>query len=760
LQVLLLKYYRIIIKQNIKNKISFYLLFLLLTFFTSHTFSQNSGKIRGTITDEANGEVLAFGNVLIEELNIGVTTNDKGYYYISSLPVNTNVSLVVSYVGYESRKIEFYVYPDKINKLDIQLSSSSVILQTVEKIGEKIVEKNETDISLERISVRELEAIPKGVETDVFRSLQYVPGVNFTADLSARYYVRGGDSNQNLVLVNGANVYNSFHAMGLFSVIDPEMINTMEFYKGGYTSEYGGRLSSVLNLVTKDGNRTRYSGKAAVSFLTAKGVVEGPIPNGSFIITGRKSHSTSVLKNFFNDETAPFNFYDASFKINFSNPNFISGSKIIFHGFLSKDKLEFNNPLREDYNWSNNIFGFSWFQVYDIPLFSEISYTTNNFQGKVLPNFSSTREKESQLIEHKIDLIFNYIIDNKNEVEAGFQITNLQTKLFIENLLGVYSNIDEKGINISLFAKYKLLQYDEFGLDVGLRYNVAGLTRAGTGFIEPRISFTYTPNPVIAFKVFWGRFQQEITTISNENEVINVFEPYILVPKYLKTPQAEHYNAGVTFYLTEKINLVSEVYYKKSKNITEINYDKKFASDYDLVNGEAESYGFENELNYSNPLMHFSIGYTLAYSYKTVNNWTYYPRYDSRHTLNCALEVNIGSGWKSMLTWTYKSGLPYTPIIGYYEKLFLDPAEFNTNIYNYYFPHSVLGDKNISRLPSYHRMDVGVSKIFDLNYFKVNIDASITNIYNRKNMFYYDRSTGERVNMLPFFVSINAKVEI
>ncbi|MBU1114541.1 MAG: TonB-dependent receptor [Bacteroidetes bacterium] len=735
-------------------------MFLLLIAFTTQTFSQNIGKIRGTITDEANGEVLAFGNVLIEELNIGVSTNNKGYYYISSLPVNTNVTLIVSYVGYESKKIVVFVYPNKINKLDIQLSSSSVVLQTVEKIGEKVVEKNETDIGLQRISGRELEAMPKGVETDVFRSLQYVPGVNFTADMSARYYVRGGDSNQNLVLLNGANVYNSFHAMGLFSIIDPEMINTMEFYKGGYTAEYGGRLSSVLNLITKDGNRTRYSGKAAASFLTAKAVVEGPIPYGSFIITGRKSHSTSILKKFFNNQTAPFNFYDASFKINFSNPNFLSGSKFVVHGFLSEDKLEFDNPLREDYNWTNNILGFSWFQVYDVPLFSEISYTTNNFQGKVFPNLSSTREKESKLSEHKIDMNYNYIFDNKNEIYGGLQITILKTQLYMENLLGAYSDINKKGINLSFFLKYKLLQYDEFGLDLGLRYSLAGLTRAGTGFIEPRISFTYTPNPVIAFKAFWGRFQQEITTISNENEVINVFEPYILVPEYLKIPKAEHYNAGVTFYFTDKISLVSEVYYKKSINITEINYNKKYASDQDLVSGEAESYGLEHDLNYSNDMMHISVGYTLAYSYKKVNNWTYYPRYDSRHSLNCALEVNIGSGWKSMLTWTYKSGLPYTPIIGYYEKLFFQPGAFNTSIYNYYFPYSVLGDKNSTRLPSYHRMDIGISKIFDLNYFRLYVDASITNVYNRKNLFYFDRSTGERINMLPFFVSVNVKVEI
>ncbi len=748
------------IKVQTKNRERLFYFFFFLIVFTTQVFSQKIGKIRGVVTDESNGEVLAFGNVFIEELNIGVSTNAKGYYYISSLPIKTKLTLIFTYVGYENKEVDVFVYPDKINKVNVKLSSSSVVLQTVEKIGKKTVEKNETDIGLKRISIKELEAIPKGVETDVLRSLQYITGVNFTADYSARYYVRGGDSNQNLILLNGANVYNSFHAMGLFSAIDPEMIQTMEFYKGGYTSEYGGGLSSVLNLTTKDGNRTRYSGKAAASFLTAKAVFEGPIPYGSFIITGRKSHNANILKKFFSNQTIPIDFYDTSFKINFSNPNFIAGSKITFHGFISEDNLEFNNPLREDYNWSNSIFGVSWFQVYDFPLFSEFNYSINNFQGKVLPNYSSTREKESKLNEHKFNMNYNYILDNKNEVSGGLQLTVLRTQLFIENLLGAYSNIDEKGINISFFAKYKLLQFDEFGLDIGLRYNLAGLTRAGSGFLEPRISLTYTPNPVIAFKAFWGKFQQEITTISNENEVINVFEPYIIVPEYLKTPQSEHYNAGVTFYFTDKINLVSEVYYKKSINITEINNDKKFASDKDLISGEAESYGLENDINFTNNMMHLSVGYTLAYAYKTVNNWTYYPRYDSRHSINCAIEVNIGSGWKTMLTWTYKSGLPNTPIIGYYDKLFFNSSEINTNISNNYLPYSVLGDRNSIRLPAYHRMDVGISRIFDLNFTRVSVDASITNVYNRENLFYYDRSTGERIYMLPFFVSVNVKVEI
>ncbi len=735
-------------------------IFLTILFLSNFIFSQEIGRVRGVVTDSTNGEALAFGNVLIQELNIGASTDEHGYFLISSLPANKTYTLIVSYVGYQSKTLKVSVRPNRITELEIQLAPASIMLQTVEKIGKRVIEKNETDIGLQRISVKELESLPKGVETDVFRSLQYVPGVNFTADVSARYYVRGGDSNQNLILLNGANVYNPFHALGLFSVIDPEMINTMEFYKGGFTSEYGGRLSSVLNLITKDGNRKRLSGRATVSMLTAKALIEGPIPNGSYIITGRKSYNTEILKKFLNDQTAPFDFYDYSFKLNYSNPDFIPGSKFLIHGFFSNDKLENNDPLKEDFNWSNDIFGFSWFQVYDSPLFSELNISYSKFFGEVIPNFSEARAKQNDLTDLSLKLNFNYIQSSKDEIEAGIQINAIETNLYLENSLGVFSDISERGANISLFAKYKFIRWEELGVDVGARYNLTGLVNNSSGFFEPRVSVTYTPLAAIAFKAAWGIYQQEITTIANENEVITLFEPYILVPDYLETPKATHYNFGITFYLTQDFKIVSEIYYKDLRNITAINEDKRFETDPDLVSGSGESYGMEWLLQYTRNPISFTASYALAYAYKEVDNWLYYPRYDSRHAVNLALEVSLGWGVKASAIWTYKSGLPFTPIIGYYDKLYLSDFRGEWDIYNNYLPFATLGDKNISRLTAYHRLDLGVSKVFDFGFTKVDLSASVLNVYDRKNIFYYDRTTGEQVNMLPILPTVTIKVEI
>ena len=204
-------------------KFSLYLNILLLL-LASSIFSQGIGTLRGVISDSTNGEALAFGNILIKELGTGASTDSKGYFIITSLPVNRNYTAIVSYIGYQRKSIDFMVLPGKVTHIDIQLSPSGVELAEVQKVGKRVVEKNETDIGLQRIAIRELEALPKGVETDIFRSLQYMPGVQTTGDVSAKFYVRGGASNQNLILLDNVPIYNPFHALGLFSVIDPEMI--------------------------------------------------------------------------------------------------------------------------------------------------------------------------------------------------------------------------------------------------------------------------------------------------------------------------------------------------------------------------------------------------------------------------------------------------------------------------------------------------------------------------------------------------------
>jgi len=743
-------------------RLPFLAVLIITLFFTQNNLrSQQFGKLRGFVSDSLSGEVLAFGNAYIEALKIGAYTDENGAFLINKIPAGKNYSVIISYVGYESKTVNALISSNKITVIKVALNPVGFAMQQIEKIGKKIIGKNATDIGLERIDVRKLEILPKGVEADVFRSLQFLPGVRSTGDVSARYYVRGGASNQNLVLLNGITVYNPFHALGLFSIIDPDMINSVEFYKGGFTSEYGGRLSSVLSIVSKDGNKNNFGLKASSSFLSAKALVEGPVPNGSFMITARKNYSNYVLKKFLNDKEAPVEFYDVSYKLNYANPDMLKNGKFVFFGFLSSDMLDEKDPLREEFKWQNNLIGFRWIQFYDTPLFTEVGISTSEFLGEVKPNLSNALERYNKISDLTMHTDATYIFDSKDELAVGANFKLINSELYLENQKGAVSDVSTSSGNFSLYAKYKFLRSENFGIDVGSRINLTGMNKQGGSFFpEPRISFTYRVIPEIALKGAWGIYQQELATISDENEVISLFEPWVITPDYLKPSRAIHYTGGLEFNFWGNTKFTIEGYYKVLQNLPIVNDKKVFSSDPDLVAGSGESYGWEFLYNINYNRISFTSSYSLSWAFTEVDDWVYYPKYDSRNSVNLSLEYNLGGGWTASAVWIYSSGLPFTQLIGFYDKTY-----FGSFYDEWYLslderPFSILGDKNVGRLPDYHRLDLGVSYKFALFAANFSVDASIINVYDRNNIFYFERDTGERVNMLPFLPTATIKMEL
>ena len=741
---------------------SLFIIILLVAsiFFSEVNYSQQNGDIRGFVTDSTNGEALAFCNVFLNEINTGASTNDRGLYLIKSIPSGKAYEVTVSYVGYKTKVLSAYVNPGQITQLDIQLKPLSVELQTIEKVGEKVVRENQIDISLDRISVRQVEVLPKGVETDIFRTLQYVPGVNTTGDVTAKYYVRGGSGDQNQVLFNGVEIYNPFHSLGLFSVVEPGVINSLEFYKGGYTAEYAGRISSVMNIVSKDGNKNRYGFTGGVSFLTAKALVEGPIPNGSFIIAGRKSYNSEVLKNFFNDQTVPVDFYDLSFKVTYSSSDIFNNAKFSIFGYFTNDEVNYDNPLREEFSWQNNLVGFEWLQVYDIPLFSRLGISVSTFEGEVIPNLSTLKPRYNSLQDFTITFDMNYVYDNRDEIGLGLKLKTVNSEFRQTNFVGLENDIEDFAGNISVYGKYKFMRWKNFGLDAGTRINLTGLTESGSGTFEPRVSLTYRFLPTMAFKAAWGIYLQELLTVSDEDEVISIFEPWIITPDYLNAAKSIQYIAGLDIDITDKTFFSVEGYYKILQNIPIVNDQKYTASDPDMLAGEGESYGWEFLLDYSLEPMNITTSYTLSWAYRQTEDWVYYPKYDTRHSLNLILELNLGSGWTASGAWNYSSGYPFTELIGFYDKFFFNSEIINEIIQGEFEQYTYLGDKNLGRLPSYHRMDMSILKKIDLSFMNMELGVSIINLYNRQNIFYFNRDTGEEVNMLPFLVTGTLMIEI
>lgn len=723
--------------------------------------AQDFGKLRGFVTDSTSGEVLPYANAFIEEISAGASTDIRGQFLITNIPAGKNYDVIISFIGYESKTLNVFIGANKITEIHVSLSPSGVTLSTVEKLGEKSSEINATDIGLQTIDIRQLETLPKSVEADVFRSLQLLPGVQTTGDVSARFYVRGGASDQNLVLLNGITIYNPFHALGLFSVIDPDMINSLDFYKGAFTSEFGGRLSSVVNIVTKDGNQNNFSAKLSSSYLSGKALVEGPIPNGSFMLTARKNYKTDILKKFLNDKDLPISFYDYSYKISYSSPDFLKNGKFLLFGFNTFDELNNSDPFQEDFNWSNDLFGFQWYQFYDIPLYTQFTISTSKFNGEVQPNFSDSRYRKNTVSDLNLAIDANYIFDSKNELGVGLQFKLIETKLKFETLSGLSNEVSDEGGNFSLYAKYKFLQWDDFGADVGSRINFTGISAKGSDFfLEPRINVTYVPVRLMNLKFGWGIYRQEFATFTDERDVISLFEPYLITPEYLEPSTAIHYTVGSELFLLSDLILSIEGYYKLYHNLPELNDSKIYPWEPDFVSGTGKSYGWELYAKYLLYPLSFTVSYSLSWAYKTVNNWKFYPGYDTRHALNLICDLELGAGWKVSATWLYNSGLPFTQHLGFYYKYF--PTDIKDDWYSdpRFRQYLILDDKNLGRLPYYHRLDLSLSKKFDFSFIKISIDGSIINVYNRKNIFYYDRETGKQVNQLPFLPTATIKVEI
>ncbi|OGV01725.1 MAG: hypothetical protein A3J84_05745 [Ignavibacteria bacterium RIFOXYA2_FULL_37_17] len=739
---------------------SLVILVLLVTIFKTELPAQEKGILRGFIADSLSGEALPYANVYIRELNRGANTDFRGFFVMASLPYR-RVTIVISYVGYKSKQFFINIEPNIVNDLRVQLAALNIQMKTIETTGQKIAKENATDLSLQKIAIRDLENLPKGVELDVFRSLQSMPGVQTGGDVSARFYVRGSPSNENLVLLDNTTIYNPYHALGIFSALDPDMISSMEFYKGGFPSEYAHRLSSVLKVVTKDGNKNSFGGKAGLSLLTAKLLLEGPIPFGSFIISGRKNYSDVVLKKFRNNNSIPADFYDLFAKVNFSNNDFMQDAKFSLSTFMSSDKIINNNPLREDFKWNNNTIAFNYFQISDSPLFYQLDLSYSTFSGERIPNLSGGKGLKNELTDFTMRIDFNYVYDNKDELAGGFKISEVHTTLTLENFRGQSTTTNTRGVSVSAFAKYKFLRFSNFGADFGARTHATRFAGGGsTFFIEPRSSFTLRFIPELALKGSWGIYMQDLVTISDENEVVSIFEPWIITPLYLSPSSAIHYISGLEFTPAENLSINLEGYYKIMHNLAIVNDQKYFDSDPDLINGSGKSYGIELLTKYQLFLFNFTGSYSWMRSFKDVRNVVYSPRYDSRHNINLSLEAEFGDGWAASAVWTYSSGLPFTQIAGYYDRLTIDQLNDNKLLLDAYTPFVLLGNMNTGQLPDYHRLDLSLSKKFQINRLKMYIDFSVLNVYNRNNLFYFRRDTGERVNMLPFLPSVNLKVEL
>jgi len=731
------------------------ILTLFIIFISNSLFSQSSG-LRGFVRDSASGETLPHATIRIIGTEKGAYSNVNGFYFISDVPFGYQ-DVQVSAVGYEplTKKIRFR--REEPVSQNFYLTPKPVQLQPITRTAERVKEVYETNISAQSISQQEIKMVPVAVQRDLFRVIKLIPGITSTSDVTSQFYVRGGGGDQNLILLDNMVVYNPFHAFGLFSIFNSDVIKMSEVLTGGFGPEFGGRLSSVINILTKEGNKNKIGGKVNLGLLSGQAFLEGPIPDGSFLISYRKSYFDRILKKFMSKDL-PVDFYDVNGKVMY---DLSEDGKFYFNFFVSNDHLESGKTSEPDYDWKNNAFSFEYLQSLGDKFMLDVSFSRSFFSAFMDPKgYNNKIRSESRISNVFFNAEVEAFLKNNDIVTVGFTFDLPDMKYALTNSAGY--NIQNSGhlSEASIWAKYKLTKVWGFTFDFGLRGNLSNILDQPDYFLEPRFNMKYQLDDNFAIKGSYGRYHQRIITTSNEDDVIPVFETWLPI-NIPRTPErSDHFVLGIDGNVSNSLVASLQGYFKKFDGILGYNLNKYDADDPDFASGSGKSYGVETMLKYQRENLFSWISYSLSWAEKTMGNLTFPPRYDKRHLLNILAGYNFTPDFSITFNWEFSSGSPFTQIVGYMDKD--DLSGLYEGYYNFnegtLFP--VLGQKNKARLPSYHRLDMTLSKSFDLtSSVKMNFDLNIINLYDNNNIFYYNRETGERINMLPFMPSISIGVE-
>lgn len=753
-------------------KKTLFLLFIVITTLVS----AQTGSIRGFVYDKTTGEPMMLTNVMIENTQIGTTTDVNGYFVLSKIKTG-NYSIKVTSLGYETVILPIQIEKNKVHALKIDLSPSATELEAVEIRGIQELARTESQVSIEKITSQDIQQMPSiGGQADLAQYIQVLPGVVFSGDQGGQLYIRGGSAIHNKVLLDGMVVYNPFHSIGLFSVFETDIIRNADVYTGGFSAQYGGRISSVMDITTKDGNKKHFAGKLAASTFGANLLLEGPIINKptytlSYILSAKNSYlsrtSTSIY-SYMNKEL-PYDYLDLYGKLTLSTDN---GSKINFFGLNFTDKVNQYEAIA-DFNWSNKAFGTNFLLI---PGTSSALVEGVIAYSDYTMNMQETTTKQNQMSNiggFNIGMsVTNFFGDDRLKYGMEMEGNTTKTAYKMNDTTTDYST------EIGLYAIYKLI-YKSILLEPSLRLSY--YASLGNAFLEPRLSAKWNVSDKFRFKLATGIYTQTFLDTKSDRDIVNLFTGYLtsspdlnIVSTFLSEPidsyvqESNHYIFGAEYDILRNFNLNVEVYYKTMDNLISVNRDRLYADDaehiekpdymkkeYTVETGKA--YGADFSLKYDDGRLYVWTIYSLGKVERTGETKTYAPHYDRRHNVNVLINYQMGKSrdFELSFRWNYGSGFPYSPTSSVVELL-----NFSNGINADYISQNgnmttIYGDLNSKRLPNYHRLDISAKKRFEIGKRSIlEVNLSVTNVYNRNNLFYYNRITSQRVDQLPIMPSL------
>lgn len=710
-----------------------------------------AATISGFVRGADNGEALSYATVTVTGSARGAMTNQKGYYVITGIPAGA-YEIAISYIGYLPTTRAVTLTQDQALTLTVELAPGKLLLETVE-VTARASELQETPGTL-TMRTPQLTAMPAAVEADLFRAVQALPGVSTLSDFSAGLYVRGGSPDQNLILLDDIDVYNPSHLFGFFSTFNVDAVKTVELQKAGYPARYGGRLSSLLDVHNRDGNRKRLAGTIRSSIIASSATLEGPWRRGSWMVSGRHTYIEPLARAAKID--LPYKFYDVHGRVNYdvADNDRTSLSYYTGHDNLNWDTSALNLAL----DWGNDTWSAQWTHIFTQRLFSHFVLGHSRFDSRATFAFQDFAFRtKNQIDDLSLKGSLAWTPTASHVIDLGTEVKSLdftyRREVGVDRL-----TFDYQGLYNAFYLQDAWTASEEWNIQAGLRadyYSKGSYLRIG-----PRISVQRKFDEMTSVRATYGRYSQFLNLVAQEGA--SFADMWFPVDKTLKPGGADHYILGVSYGPFETFELSVEGYYKPYRNLVEFSEEftrslvTQDATVGELFNsGTGKAYGAEAYLRNHWKGWEGWLGYSYGLATRKIRDYnfgkTFHPTYDRRHQVVFMQERNLGRRWKMSATFHYGSGQPMTLATGRYTVHDINGREYDVVLD---------GEKNGSRLPDYHRLDLGFTWHKQFRGWSLDPEIQIINVYNRKNVYVrsYDMTTNparfEDVTMLPFLPTI------
>jgi outer membrane cobalamin receptor len=730
-----------------------------VTLFSCFAFSQEKFTLSGYVSDE-KGEMLPGVYLVILNSSYGTVTNVYGFYSIT-LPKG-NYSIRLSFIGYQIKTLEIDLRSSQKVNVSMQpvVSAIDAVTITAERKDENI---RETSMSNVQIPARIIRKIPNLMgEVDIIKSIQLLPGVQSSVEGSSGFYVRGGNADQNLILLDGATVYNPSHLFGFFSVFNGDAVKNIELYKGGMPAEYGGRLSSVLDVRMNEGNTQKIRGSAGIGLISSRLTIEGPIIKDkmSFILSGRRTYADLLLP--FATDTIAQNsklyFYDLNAKINYQiNQN----NRIFLSGYFGRDVNVFDEMFQM--NYGNATASLRWNHVFKDKLFSNLTLIFSDFNYDLgIPNGLMAFKWLSHIVDYSLRNDYTFYLNPSNTLKFGLQTTyhtikpgsivSTDSTSFMNPISYPYnhgiesavfiSNEQKAGPKLTLLYGLRLSVFQNIGKGTlyhyDAEYEVTDSTVYPSGDIfntfsslEPRINLRYSLNDKSSLKASYNRTAQYLQLASNSTATFPLDMWFMSNPN-VKPQKADQVALGYfRNFLDNSIEVSCELFYKKIYNAIDFKDHAVLAPQQylegELRIGDARSYGAEFLARKQSGKLTGWISYAYIRTFRKIpainQGMEFSPTYDKPHNISVVVNYEISKRFDASFNWVYSTAIPVTvPKAGYYYG-------------NIWVPE--YSERGGTRIPgtAYHRLDFSLNYYFKTFKLESNLNLSVYNVYNRHNAF-------------------------